>query len=225
MRKTDLDRARGLARDIDRQLTAARKLALNLDLDLASARDLASGLDRARDVASALGVASGRDRDLERDLASFLDVASASAHVLKRELERDLAIARDLAAARDLDRDLAGAVALARARDLISIVDRTRRRARELEDAFAAASGMASPGGRSRVPMRLAGRLTAFAARLLPGPERARYSAEFRSELAEITLAGGGRRVQLAYACRTVLSASWRLRAALRSPRRHGAIQ
>jgi hypothetical protein len=86
-------------------------------------------------------------------------------------------------------------------------------------------STVASSGGQLRIPMPLAGWLTVVAARLLPGPERARYSEEFESELAEIACAGGGRRAQLAYAARTVLGATWQLRAALRSPRRRGALQ
>jgi hypothetical protein len=70
--------------------------------------------------------------------------------------------------------------------------------------------------------MPLAGPLTAVAARLLPVAERARYCEEFGSELAEIALAGGRRRTQLAYAARTVLSSAWQLRAELRSPGRRG---
>ena len=68
----------------------------------------------------------------------------------------------------------------------------------------------------------LARRLVAVAARHLPAAERARYSEEFRSELAEIARAGGGRRAQLAYGARQVMSAV-RLRAALRSPRQRSA--
>jgi hypothetical protein len=65
-------------------------------------------------------------------------------------------------------------------------------------------------------------RLGAAAARMLPAGDRARYGEEFRSELAEIALAGGGRWVQLAYAARQLRSAP-RLRADLRTPRRRGA--
>jgi hypothetical protein len=68
----------------------------------------------------------------------------------------------------------------------------------------------------------LAGRLLA-AARLLPAGDRARWAEEFRSELTEIARAGAGRRGQLAYAGRVVLSAR-RLRADLRAPRRRGPV-
>jgi hypothetical protein len=71
----------------------------------------------------------------------------------------------------------------------------------------------------------LARQLLGIAVRFLPVVERARYGEEFRSELAEIALAGGGRRAQMAYAARTVLNSAWQLRAALRSPRRRGAVQ
>ncbi len=58
------------------------------------------------------------------------------------------------------------------------------------------------------------------ATRLLPIGERAGFAEEFRSELWEIAYAGGGRRVQLTYAVRQMLSAR-RLRAELlRVPRR-----
>jgi len=69
----------------------------------------------------------------------------------------------------------------------------------------------------------LAGHLLAAAARLLPASDRARYAEEFRSELAEIARAGAGRRPQLAYAARQLMSAR-RLRADLRAPRRRGAV-
>jgi hypothetical protein len=57
---------------------------------------------------------------------------------------------------------------------------------------------------------------------LLPTADRAQYVEEFRSELWEIVEAGGGRRAQLAYALRQVLSA-FQLRRELRKPRQHGA--
>jgi hypothetical protein len=57
----------------------------------------------------------------------------------------------------------------------------------------------------------------------VPAGDQARYREEFRSELAEIALAGGGRLTQLAYGAR-VLASSVRLRAALLAPRRQGAL-
>jgi hypothetical protein len=72
-----------------------------------------------------------------------------------------------------------------------------------------------------RAPGRIApaaARLLATTTRLLPAAHRARYGEEFRSELWEISHAGGGGRTQLAYACRQI-AASLRLRMELRSLR------
>jgi hypothetical protein len=121
------------------------------------------------------------------------------------------------------DRDRSLVDALAGSRDRASDLDRAADRDHVLSRARVREA--ASSEGRLRVPMTLARRLTAVAAGLLPGAERARYREEFGSELAEIARAGGGRRAQLAYAARTVLCSAWQLRAALRSPRRRGAVQ
>ena len=64
-----------------------------------------------------------------------------------------------------------------------------------------------------------AGRVLAMAARLLPAADRARYAAEFRSELWELVQAGDGRWGQLGYAGRQLVAAC-QLRAALQAPRR-----
>jgi DNA-directed RNA polymerase specialized sigma24 family protein len=90
-----------------------------------------------------------------------------------------------------------------------------------LPDSAARGRAIRRQGGAGRVAP-VAVRLLAAAARLLPGGDRARYAEEFRSELWEIAHAGGGRRAQLAYAARVVMSAR-RLRADLRVPRRRGA--
>jgi hypothetical protein len=66
-------------------------------------------------------------------------------------------------------------------------------------------------------------RLATAAARILPMAARPRYEEEFKSELAEIACAGGGRRVQLAYAVRQVMSAA-RLRHELRAPQHRSAV-
>ena len=118
------------------------------------------------------------------------------------------------------DRDRSLVDALAGSRDRASDLDRAADRDHVLSRARVREA--ASSEGRLRVPMTLARRLTAVAAGLLPGAERARYREEFGSEIAR---AGGGRRAQLAYAARTVLCSAWQLRAALRSPRRRGAVQ
>jgi hypothetical protein len=77
---------------------------------------------------------------------------------------------------------------------------------------------MAGLTGQQRIAPTAA-RLTVLAARLLPIPDRARYGAEYRSELYELVRAGKGRRPQLAYAARQ-LGLAWRLRAAVGASRR-----
>ncbi len=76
---------------------------------------------------------------------------------------------------------------------------------------------------RARTEVRVAGRLVAAAARVLPVGDRTRYAEELRSELWEIARAGGGWRPQLGHAARLVIAAP-RLRAGLRIPRRRGAV-
>lgn len=71
---------------------------------------------------------------------------------------------------------------------------------------------------------KAAHRLMAVAVWVVPVADRPRYGQEFGVELEEITLAGGGRFTQLAYATRLVLCA-WHLRAELLSPHRRGAVQ
>ncbi len=223
MTNTDHDLACELARYLVRGLD--HLWALSRDRDRGVARDLADDLDLAEDLAFGLVRYLAHDLDIDiarpRDLASELVLVLGRArgracdHGLDRDLESLRGRASDLesllAPARDLDLDLESLLAPARDRDLESLLARV--------------GATASSGGQLPVPMLLAGRLTAVAARLLPSAERARYGEEFRSELAEIALAGGGRRPQLAYAYRTVLSAAWQLRAALRTPRRRGAVQ
>lgn len=62
----------------------------------------------------------------------------------------------------------------------------------------------------------------AATAQLLPTPGRARYTAEFRSELWELAQSGAGRWAQVAYAARQLRSV-WSLRAALQAPVRRRA--
>jgi hypothetical protein len=83
--------------------------------------------------------------------------------------------------------------------------------------------GPTSGHGHQRLPVPAARRLLAAAAMLLPPADRARYEEEFRSELVEIALAGGGRWAQLVYAARQLLSAR-RLRSALVSSRRQRSL-
>jgi hypothetical protein len=201
--------------DVNRARQLARNLAV---VALPHARDLArtqvirgrlgGGFDLdhalAQSIILAAELAFGLDRDLD------FDHARRNAHKLARRLSPGVL---------DPDRDFAPIPALATALDL------ALDRARELEDLLTGVSATASSCGQLRVPMLLAEWLTAIAPRLLPGTEQGRYQEEFGSELIEIALAGGGRRAQLAYAARTVLSSAWQLRAATRSPRRRGAVQ
>lgn len=67
-------------------------------------------------------------------------------------------------------------------------------------------------------------KLLATVTRLLPVADRPRYAAEFRAELADIAAVGDGRRAQICYATRLVLTAP-RLRFELEAPRRRSAAQ
>ena len=130
-------------------------------------------------------------------------------------------ISRTRTRARDLDRDLALADDLALA--LTDARDRAVDLTRALELVYDPGSGRASRRERDSGRVApIARHLVAAAVRLLPAGDRARYAEEFRSELWEIVHAGGRRRAQLAYAARQVMSAR-RLRAELRVPRRRGA--
>ena len=123
------------------------------------------------------------------------------------------------ARARALNRVIASARDLARAlnRDLPADLDDDLN----FVSTLALARAVRGQRGAGRV-VPLAGRLLLAAARLLPAGDRARYAEEFRSEPTEIARAGAGRRGQLAYAARVVMSAR-RLRADQRAPRRRRA--
>jgi hypothetical protein len=186
----------------------------------AAAFDLARALHLARVLATSLAAATSGDV-LVPDLARALD----DAYLLVSVLDRDLALDDARALASVITSRINSAIIRDRDRTVADDLGPAYDFARQLDRLLAGAEAASSSDGRLPVPMRLAGRLTAFAAGLLPGAERGRYGEEFGSELAEIARAGGGRRAQLAYAARTVLSSAWQLRAALRSPRRRGAVQ
>ena len=153
------------------------------------------------------GQLSARDLARAHDLARARALNRVIASVIARVIARVLTRARVIA--RALDRDLPA--------DLADTLDFVSTLARDL----ALARAVRGQRGAGRV-VPLAGRLLAAAARLLPAGDRARYAEEFRSELTEIARAGAGRRRQLAYAARVVMSAR-RLRADLRAPRRRRA--
>lgn len=217
----DLDRIR----DLDRTRVCALQRFITLDFALERARALASDPTTERDLARAL--------HLERDLARALERDLARPRNLGRALDIAVALARALAIAEFLARDLAiavdGDLAIAIARDRALVLDlagdlnvvRVR-----LLSTFGSARGSAAialgrrPGHRRNSVAR---RLLAAAVWLLPAGDQARYRYEFRSELEEIALAGGGRFTQLVYMAR-VLRSSVRLRAELKSPRRQSAL-
>jgi hypothetical protein len=64
--------------------------------------------------------------------------------------------------------------------------------------------------------LEVSGRLTAWAARLLPVADRPVYGELFRSELFDLAQAGSGRRAQVGYAIRVLVRAPL-LRRALRA--------
>jgi hypothetical protein len=217
----------------DRANNRARAVANYFDLDLdhalVSYRDRANEL--ARDFASYRARASARalaralDRVLERDFQRYRALAS--------HRDRDPAFDRDifghLEFARHLGDDLAHASHLARdiERDSGLIVDFNLNSHghtpasdpdRHLE-LTAKASGKRRTGELARTPVRLAG----VAARLLPAAARARYREEYQGELAELAVAGAGRRNQFGYALRLLTRAPL-LRAELRSASRRRVV-
>jgi hypothetical protein len=181
----------------------------------------------------------GSMRDTALSIVRMVDPAADDTYIpdwisdRAAKLASDLARDRDLAPAYRLARDLATAAA----RDLADFEDlgrgrlRLRRFSRDRTAALArrlaseldraeAARGQGGAQGRGVAPS--ASRLLASAARWLPAADRTRYAEEYRSELWEIARAGAGRRTQLAYAVRQVMSA-WRLRIELRAPQRRRA--
>ena len=185
---------RSTVRDIIRDLDSA------FDLDLALDRHLA--FDHARKLTANLDRARELTADLDRacDLARILDLDTA--HARAEDLVSTLARIRDHARIRDLDHALFIALNLA--------------------DAIDSARTVSSQGRRVETA-RFAGRLVEVATRILPVMDQVRYGEEFRSELAEVARAGGGRWTQMTFAAR-LLTSAWSLRAELRDPQRHRAL-
>ena len=191
-----------LAEVIARALDLARDFARTRDGDLARVLvcNLASDLDLARARARVLAGDRARVRVLSRVLARARVLAQAIARDFDPDRDRDFA--RDLDLVLDLDRALV----------LVLDLDRAQRTA-----------AVASGWRRGKRQSATAQRLLAAGAWVLPVDARSRYGEEFGSELAEIALAGGGRFTQLAYAARVIVSSA-RLRTALVSPQRQGAV-
>jgi len=214
------------ARIISRTHALDRALACLVERRYALRHDLvrARGLDHAHDLdfARALTVAECYSRKLSSHLPRALDNAVDVADAIDIARGGDLARALDVAHAFDLVRGLERACnTLARANaysELSRDLDRTLAHDGGLLDAFERARGTQGP-----VRGRLVRPLLAAAARVVPARDRARYREEFRGEAAEIGQSGGGRFAQLAYSARVTLSAV-RLRAALASARRRGAL-
>jgi len=211
-------RERTLARALARAHTRAVELHDALDRALGRAFDLDFDRDlvryRAHVLAHNLGRACVRASDLDRDLRNTLADVFNLSYAFDLDFDRDRALRfdRDLVRELDVARDLACAIQL----DLASAV---RANSARVPAGDVAVKPSAAPGGLAV----LAGQLAAAAVRLLPAGDRRRYLEEFQSELADLALARGNRRAQLAYAVRLLISA-WRLRAELRSPRRRRAV-
>ena len=222
---SNLDHGRILAGLTAGMLTFARRL----ECHLAPANLLTSMLYRAGlidgdnlDRASDLNLARDACSDLYRDLNRSLDLVSIASGSVR---DVNDVVARDINRARILARDLNHALVPGRVPDLKAI----RFHAREIHALCVMVSQriiQANNADRtphtetSRTRMAAwAGRLAALAVWLLPARERARYGAEYRSELHDLAAAGADRRQQLAYAARLLVRAV-PLRVAVLEPRR-----
>ncbi len=219
-------RARAYARGITRAHT--RDLALALD------RALAFGLGRdvGLDIAVTRGLDFARTGALNRDHVVFL------AHGLAEDLDRDHDLPRALAGilgfdrntdlarghARDLCRDLAPGAALrtalerecAHVSDVVTLLERAAGTPAAVVGVPAAVA--AGRTGEDAVPRRVAVRVLARVARVLPPSERERYRHEFLAELHALAGEGASGQVQLSYALHAAVNAL-SLRRALRAPR------
>lgn len=188
-------------------------LAGRLDYAVARAADQARNLAYDPDLPAG-PLTRALDRASERATVVIREFAFCPSHFdADRACARARALACDLADAdtrwaRYCGVDLADACSLAG--DLVDAV-------RQISEPGPGPRSASGRGGELRRP-RLAGRLVAAAAALLPPGDRARYREEFRAELADIA-AAGGQKAQMAYAARQVMSAL-RLRRALRAPQR-----
>jgi hypothetical protein len=208
--------ARGYIRKLPIELDRAREVAYILAQDL---DDPDVNLVHAPSLVSDLTECVGRMRSLAR---VDIEAARGLDRTLNRVSGRSFKLNRTLDRVRDPDRVLSlpdHDLDLARSlvRDIQARLDRAAVRERE--------RGLARGSRRNHGAIRVApsaSRLLTVAITLLPAADRARYTEEYRSELWEITHAGGRRRTQLAYSARQVMSA-WRLRAELRVRRRRGA--
>jgi hypothetical protein len=209
---------RTLAGALDRDLRRARGSAvvfatyLDHDLDRDRVIHVARHLDRTLNSARALDLDRGRDRVL--DLARDLERASHLAQDFVRELDNNFV--------HTFERDHLAKLSRNLARDVDRACTSTSTLVYEFDQVLVPNHTSAWIPGEQRRTAPSARRLLRGAVRMLPLSNRARYAEELGSELTEIALAGGGHRVQMAYAARQVTSAV-QLRRELKSPQRRSA--
>lgn len=193
-----LDQALVCAAALDRALD--RDFDLDLVLDTGHARDLARARDLAKDLAAIIGEAMS----LDRALAVEHDVALVKARKLLGH-GRDLA--RVLEGVRVRDRELI----LAR-NAVKKLVDRVEDKRRRVADAEAKLLSRPENARRPRTRPDVetapaAIRVVAWAVRILPPEDQARYDEEFRSELRDLAATGAARRTQFGHAVRLLTRA------------------
>jgi hypothetical protein len=155
-------------------------------------------------------------RDLHRDLAYARDLAAA----LAGRLPAAYALVASLVASLDRDlelaADLGGDPALART--LLCRLNTDRSHARALVTDFLDLRGHAKSADRHREPGALCRHLVAGAVRVLPAAHQDRYAREYAAELWELGAQRGPRRRRFTYALRLGASC-WALRRALTAQR------
>jgi hypothetical protein len=172
--------------------------ALTPDRALDCARDLVDEISRARDLAREIRREPDRAIDTGRTLFHELDAALDHAVILDFSLATDLRTAcsdvdtflDDMSRPSDLARSGSLARELASALDLDLALARASARLTDLEDHHYFLIMEESRDTAKTAP--LARSMVVASARFLPPGERAWYSEEFMSELAEIARAGAG---------------------------------
>jgi hypothetical protein len=204
----------------------AQKGSLNLHTAAELAADLTEPVRTAESVAGALG--GIRTDDLDAVAYDTLAIAKRHSIGLLNALRRAQGFAADIAmdasdtqlSRRDLRRNLDSA------RDhCANLIDDLAFFVRLVVQAEASniwGEEAAKRPDRSKRVAPAAARVLTVTVWPLPAISRARYAAEFRTELWELAQSGASRRAQVAYATRQLRSA-WRLRAALRTPARQRA--
>jgi hypothetical protein len=216
----DLDSRHGLA--LSRDLGGVISSVYELERELAAARNLALGIHRGRAAAAALASARARARSLAQDLADARARDRAFRRTLSDALWYDglLTNAEAYAAARDK--------ACFRVRELAGSLAAVREMTVALASEVAAARDFAEAASEARAwdgasPARPAIRVAWTAAGLLARCDRLGYDLEFRSELTELAANGAGRWQQLRHSARLLVRAPL-LRTELAAARRRQAL-